>query len=88
MPLPENTTFQEALKILGIEDYSERIFKSNSNGEMFHLKQYIDLAGTIGTTKWFPIWFKSVVESAEQRWRRPESVFQHITKIFLGIELS
>lgn len=34
-------TFQEALKILDIEDYRERILNSNSNGKLFHLQQYI-----------------------------------------------
>ena len=36
--------FNEALKILGIEDYAERIFNSNSQGELFHLQQYFQLA--------------------------------------------
>jgi len=33
--------FQEALKILNIEEYGERIFRSNSHGELFHCIDYI-----------------------------------------------
>ena len=36
--------FKESLKILGIEDYAERIYSSNSHGELFHLQQYFILA--------------------------------------------
>jgi hypothetical protein len=81
MSLPLNTTLPEALKILGIEEYGERIFKSNSSGELFHLKQYFILADSIGNTECFPKWFKSAVEIAEKEWKRPESVFQHIAKM-------
>lgn len=76
--------FQEALKILGIEEYSLRIFKSNSHGELFHLHQYITIAKAIGKTDWFPIWFKEVVKFAEKHWERPESVFQHIDTILIN----
>lgn len=83
MALPEKTTLPEALKILGIEEYGQRIFNSNSRGELFHVTQYFELADKIGTTEWFPKWFKSIVESAEKEWERPESVFQHIQKILV-----
>lgn len=76
--------FQEALKTLGIEEYSDRIFKSNSRGELFHIQQYFTLAETIGETNWFADWFAKVVEYAEKNWERPESVFQHIDKILLN----
>lgn len=76
-------TFQEALKILGIEKYQERIFKSNSRGELFHIYQYIDLAEAIGTTEWFPKWFDHIVSRAEKTWDRPESVFQHTYEILV-----
>ena len=36
--------FIEALKYLGIDEYSERIFNSNSRGELSHLQEYIELA--------------------------------------------
>lgn len=66
---------------MNIEDYGERIFNSNSHGELFHLMDYIMLAQSLPDTSWFREWFVSVVEQAEQKWERPESVFQHITKI-------
>ena len=73
--------FKEALKILGIEEYAERIFNSNSNGELLHIHQYYALAETLGETDWFADWFKAVVDFAEKEWKRPESVFQHILKM-------
>jgi hypothetical protein len=79
-------TFQEALKILGIEDYAERIFKSNSRGELFHLYQYGVLAKAIQdnyeSTDWFRPWFENVVDVLSREWKRPESVYQHIGTIF------
>jgi hypothetical protein len=76
--------FQEALKVLGIEDYAERIFKSNSHGELFHIEQYFTLAETFkDNAGWFRQWFEEVVKFAEQNWQRPESVFQHISKILV-----
>ncbi len=76
-------TFGEALKVLDIEEYSERIFNSNSRGELFHLIDYIDLANAFqaGDPETFKPWFEQVVKSAEEQWERPESVFQHIIKI-------
>lgn len=70
--------FKEALQKLGIEEYSERILKSNSRGELFHLQQYIIMAECFGGTTWFVGWFKNVIKQAEENWKRPESVFQHI----------
>lgn len=76
--------FQEALTILNIEDYTEKIVKSNSQGELFHLNQYFILAETFKhDVKWFRDWFIAVVEFAEKNWQRPESVFQHILKILI-----
>ena len=76
--------FQEALKILGIEDYSERIFKSNSHGELFHLQQYFTMAEAFkDNSSWFKEWFEIVVKFAHENWERPESVFQHINKILV-----
>ena len=74
--------FKKALKKLGIESYGNRIFNSNSNGELFHLQQYVDLADAFtGDKILFCIWFKYVVNFAEENWERPESVFQHIYEI-------
>ncbi|MEQ9091802.1 MAG: hypothetical protein RIE52_11970 [Balneola sp.] len=73
---------EEVFKKLGIEDYAERIFNSNSRGELFHLEQYFVLAEEVDDTEWFAHWFKETVREAEKKWERPESVFQHIGKIF------
>lgn len=73
--------FQEAIKILDIEDYGERIFNSNSHGELFHLVDYIELAKSPIKLDWFREWFISIVTQAEKSWSRPDSVFQYITQI-------
>ena len=75
-------TFEESLKTLGIEDYSDRIFNSNSHGELFHLVDYIWLAEHFSAKDLlFHEWFEIIVKSAEQNWKRPESVFQHIPRL-------
>lgn len=76
-------SFQDALKKLNIEDYGERIYNSNSRGELFHISDYIFFAQSFDDTSWFREWFVKVVEMAERDWKRPESVFQHIVEIFL-----
>jgi hypothetical protein len=78
-------TFEEALKKLGIEEYAERIFNSNSRGEIFHLEEYINMAELLPdhVIEKFPAWFRDVVKFAEENWERPESVFQHIQRIML-----
>lgn len=73
--------FKESLQILGIEKYSERIFNSNSHGELFHLADYIYLSELLGKTDWFSDWFEDIIKQAEKKWDRPESVFQHIIKL-------
>ncbi len=76
-------SFTEALKILNIEDYGDRIFNSNSHGELFHLYDYITIAQQIqekGDVSKFRKWFEQVVKWAENNWKRPESIFQHIIK--------
>jgi hypothetical protein len=74
--------FKEALQILNIEDYGERIFSSNSQGELFHLYQYVELADIFkDNSEWFRSWFEGVVKGAELTWDRPESVFQHVGPI-------
>ena len=78
-----NMNFKTALKKLNIEDYGERIFNSNSHGELFHLMDYAVIA-QIGELDWFRGWFEIVVEFAENNWERPESVFQHIPKFLNG----
>lgn len=76
-------TFKESLKILGIEEYGQRIWNSNSRGELFHLEQYFHMAEVFGEAEWFPKWFEAVVKQAEKEWDRPESVFQHINTILI-----
>jgi len=78
--------FQEALQELGIEKYAERIWHSNSHGELFHLDQYFTLAELVkenNDKEWFCKWFEYIVKYAEQNWERPESIFQHIHKILV-----
>ncbi len=74
-------SFDKALKKLNIEDYGERIFNSNSHGELLHLSDYIFIANLTEDMTWFRDWFIEVVESAEKHWERPQSIFQHIFKV-------
>jgi L-rhamnose mutarotase len=73
--------FKEALKKLGIEDYAERIFNSNSHGELFHVYDYIVLAENIKDTSWFREWFEAVIDYANKNWERPQSIYQHVMKM-------
>lgn len=79
-------TFNEALQKLNIEDYGERIFNSNSHGELFHLMDYMVIANALEGTdaSWFRPWFVAVVDLAEKNWQRPESIFQHIPRALQG----
>lgn len=75
-------TFIESLKRLGIEDYADRIFNSNSRGELIHLGDYIDMAEMIdGDASWFRPIFVACVEFSEQGWRHPEHCFQHMPRL-------
>jgi hypothetical protein len=85
-------TFEEALKILGIEDYADQIFKSNSHGELFHLVDYVRIAevyltvninrpGTFESIAGsFRPMFIAIIEAAGKQWDRPESIYQHIPR--------
>ena len=77
-------TFKEALKKLHIEDYGERIFNSNSHGELFHCQDYISIAGQLNEDqcKLFRKWFIETVKIVKEKWQRPESVYQHIYRLF------
>ena len=77
-------TIQDALKTLGIEAYGERIFMSNSRGELFHLMDYLYMAERVKDVKQFKQDFDAVVEEAETTWGRPASVFQHIPSILVS----
>lgn len=74
-------TFKEALKILNIEDYGERIFNSHSSGELGHLYDYIAFARALQKHTCqdsFREWFVAVVKLAEEHWSRPASIYQHM----------
>ena len=68
-------TFNEALVILNIEDYSTKIFESNSHGELFHLYGYIQLV-EMRATDIRPMFLELVEEAST--WNRPKSIYQHI----------
>lgn len=73
--------FKQAIKKLGIEEYGERIFYSNSHGELSHLYDYILLAEMLKEDiGLFKDWFGRIVKFAEENWERPESIFQHIPR--------
>jgi hypothetical protein len=79
--------FEEALKILNIEDYRERIYNSNSHGELFHLWDYITIANVLKDTENASVFkedFENIVKWAEENWKRPESIFQHIITALSG----
>jgi len=84
MQINENptTTFDEALAKLGIADFKERIMLSHSHGELYFLSDYLALAQAIDDPVNFRRFFLAVVDHAEKTWERPDSVFQHILKIF------
>ncbi len=86
MEIKSELTFNEALEILGIPEYKERIINSNSHGELFHIRDYFVLATSIDgssiTKEQFASFFKEVVEWTQKNWERPESIYQHILKIF------
>lgn len=85
-------TYKDALKKLGIEDFSSRIFHSNSHGELFHLLDYCAIAESINgdaDTNGFREVFLEIVAFCEKSWSRPESCFQHMPKLinqYLGRE--
>lgn len=76
-------TFKAALKRLHIEDFGERIFHSNSHGELFHLLDYIEMATRLPPKKThlFRPLFLQCVSFAEKTWSRPESCFQHMPRL-------
>ena len=76
--MKDSITFQEALDILGIRKYEERIWNSSSTGELFFIADYVALAEIGADWVWFPEFFEGMVAYAEENWERPESVFQHV----------
>ena len=82
-------TFKEVCNELGIEKYTERIFKSNSCGELGHLADYhmfLEMTKKDENFKnQFLSLFEIAVSIAEKNWKRPSSIFQHIPKMFDAI---
>jgi hypothetical protein len=74
-------TYKEIFEKLGISDYADRIFNSNSRGELFHLDDYALILSCFDDVSWFRPWLDDVVNHAENTWIRPESVFQHIPRL-------
>jgi len=84
--MKKNMSFKDALKRLGLSKYGDRIFKSNSHGELFHIMDYILLAKHLKDNEIpeFTKWFDDLISHAEKTWNRPESVFQHIPRLMKG----
>ncbi len=78
--------FLEALKVLDLEEYEQRITHSNSHGELFHIHDYIHVAQQVEhdpeLTKKVSEHIRSAVVYAKEHWQRPESIFQHLPEIF------
>lgn len=85
---PATMSFRDAVKRLNIEDYAERIWSSNSHGELFHVMDYIHFATHIKDTSWFRPMFLVAVEYANKHWMRPESCFQHMPRLLREINNS
>lgn len=78
-------TFQESLKILGIEELEERIFHANSRGELMHLVDYIQVAEHWEGDEWFkdffPYWFKGIVKQCDADGKPTHAIFQHMPEL-------
>lgn len=79
-------TFPESLQILGIADFEERIYNSNSHGELMHLADYHMMAAEFPPEMlpYFRTIFLSIVDYCGKNWRHPESCFQHMPELFRG----
>ena len=77
----------EVLQKLGIEEYADRIFHSNSHGELFHLDDYYRLyelyKDSEAFMEYFPVWFRLLVDHAEKNVSNPEAVFQHVARLWI-----
>jgi hypothetical protein len=75
-------SFDEAIRQLDIEEYRDRIWHSNSRGELMHLQDYCIFASIFkDETKFFKSVFEYCVRFAEEKWSRPESCFQHMPRL-------
>jgi len=81
-------TFGEATKFLNIQKYEDRIMNSSSTGELFFIVDYINLANHWKRNNFNVVEFSKliddIVKHAEDTWKRPESVFQHMPKMIFG----
>ncbi len=79
-------SLKDALKVLQIEDFEERIIHSSSRGELFHIIDYISLAKSVeedlSVATEVEVVIRDAVSYAEKHWKRPESVFQHLREMF------
>ncbi len=77
----QTKSFKDICTILGIPEYTEAIFSSNSHGELFHTQDYYDLAERLGDRDpaIFVKCFKHYDEIAKREWQRPQSWYQHLT---------
>ena len=78
-------TFDEALEKLRITDLRNRIWNSNSHGELFHLGDYIAIAEHAQDDELRMAingeLIRESVSFAESNWSNPEHVFQHMPKM-------
>ncbi len=80
-------SFQESLKILGLESYESRIVNSNSHGELFNIADYVWLADSAKKVndpmyvEFLKIVIKCCIEFCEKNWSRPESMWQHMPRL-------
>ena len=84
-------SFEDALEYLKIPEFRDRIFYSNSHGELFHIMEYLTVAKTYKEhnatdedLEGFREFFLGMVKYAEENWERPESVFQHLIPMMKG----
>lgn len=91
--IPAELSFRELCELLGIPDLCERIFHSNSRGELFHLQDYYGFLHYILAQPDPPAarlhlvcMIRMSVRFAEENWERPNSVFQHMPKMVADYE--
>lgn len=82
--------FRQALEVLDILEYGDRIWNSHSKGDLFHIQSYIDLAIYINSIEnkqeqkavvaIFKKNFVAFVNYAYNKWKRPQSVYQHVVE--------
>ena len=76
----QTKSFKDICTILGIPEYTEAIFNSNSRGELFHTKDYYELAKRLNgrDPAIFVKCFKHYDEIAKRTWQRPQSWYQYL----------